>query len=152
VKGRNMTNNLSEIEILSCASLSELFGEPIDAYTRAQAIEDGALIDVTDTAKEAGFTVPVAITAAVWADCVEWTQKDSARQTYQHEGARLADVLRTASHAARRHGGKSEIYFQFYRVQRGGRDHIAKLVMLALKIAFGDQLEPVITVMQPHED
>ena len=29
--------------------------EIISIYTRAQAIEDGVLVDVTDTAKEAGF-------------------------------------------------------------------------------------------------
>lgn len=43
----------------------ELFGEPIYIYTRKQAIEDGVLIDVTETAKEAGFKVPVAVTCAL---------------------------------------------------------------------------------------
>jgi type I site-specific restriction endonuclease len=31
-----------------------IFGEVIYSYTRAQAIEDGVLVDVTDMAKEAG--------------------------------------------------------------------------------------------------
>ena len=35
-------------------------------YTRKQAIEDGVLIDITDTAKEMGFKFPVAITSTVW--------------------------------------------------------------------------------------
>jgi len=34
----------------------------IYSYTRAQAIEDGMFVDVTETAKEAGFKYPVAIT------------------------------------------------------------------------------------------
>ena len=38
----------------------------IFAYTRKQAIEDGVLIDVTETAKEAGLRFPTAITAAAW--------------------------------------------------------------------------------------
>ena len=38
-----------------------LFGPVIYAYTRAQAIEDGVLADVTETAKEAGFKLPVAV-------------------------------------------------------------------------------------------
>jgi hypothetical protein len=38
----------------------------IFSYTRAQAIEDGVLVDLTDWAKETGFKVPVACTAAVW--------------------------------------------------------------------------------------
>jgi hypothetical protein len=39
----------------------------ISRYTRAEAIADGVLIDVSERAREAGFTVPVAVTAAVWA-------------------------------------------------------------------------------------
>ena len=36
----------------------------------AQAIADGVLIDATELAKEAGFRIPVAVTAGVWAECV----------------------------------------------------------------------------------
>ena len=36
--------------------------------SRAQAIEDGVLVDVSDIAKEAGFRYPVALTSALWAD------------------------------------------------------------------------------------
>ena len=42
----------------------------IFSYTRAQAIADGVLIDATELAKEAGFRIPVAVTAGVWAECV----------------------------------------------------------------------------------
>ena len=37
----------------------------IFSYTRAQAIEDGGLVDLTEWAKETGFRIPVACTAAV---------------------------------------------------------------------------------------
>ena len=37
----------------------------IYAYTRTQAIADGVLVDVTETAKEVGFKLPVAITEAL---------------------------------------------------------------------------------------
>jgi hypothetical protein len=43
----------------------------IHSYTRAQAIEDGVLVDVSDVATEAGFKLPVAITRAAWARYVE---------------------------------------------------------------------------------
>jgi hypothetical protein len=33
-------------------------------------IRDGVLVDVSDTAREAGFKYPVALTAAAWAECV----------------------------------------------------------------------------------
>ena len=40
--------------------------EVIYAYTRQQAIQDGMLIDVTETAKDAGFKYPVAVTEGLW--------------------------------------------------------------------------------------
>jgi hypothetical protein len=39
----------------------------IYSYTRKQALEDDVLVDATDTAREAGFGIPVALTAGVWA-------------------------------------------------------------------------------------
>lgn len=45
---------------------SEKF-EVIHAYTRAQAIEDGVLVDLSGLASEAGFRWPLAVTQAVWA-------------------------------------------------------------------------------------
>ena len=41
------------------------FGEIIFSYTRAQAIADRVLVDVTPTALEAGFRFPVAATSAL---------------------------------------------------------------------------------------
>ena len=41
------------------------------AYTRAQALADGVLVDVTTTAQEAGIKYPVALTRAVWCRYVE---------------------------------------------------------------------------------
>jgi len=43
------------------------FGEIISRYSRSQAIEDGVLVDVTETAKEAGFCYHTVITAALMA-------------------------------------------------------------------------------------
>ena len=42
------------------------FGAVVFAYTRRQAIEDDVLVDVTDTAREAGFRIPVALSRAAW--------------------------------------------------------------------------------------
>ena len=50
----------------------------IHSYTRAQAIEDGVLVDVSDVATEAGFKLPVAITRAAWAQL----QRTDAVWTY----------------------------------------------------------------------
>mgnify|MGYP000128521510 CR=1 FL=1 len=69
--------------------LTEFFGEVISTYSRAQALEDGVLIDAGHMAKEAGFRWPVAITAAAWDDCVAWTDEDSRTQVPQDLAGRL---------------------------------------------------------------
>ena len=48
--------------------------EVIHRYTRAQAIEDGVLVDLTAQARTCGFTVPVAMTATLFADCERWAE------------------------------------------------------------------------------
>lgn len=131
-------------------TMREVFGEAIYAYSREQAIEDGELVDVSETAQEAGFRFPVVLTRAAWADCVEWSEEDSRRQTYQDEAGRLWDVVWMASRAARR-GGES-ILFQLYRVPRGGRGVRPRLVTLKMVCGPGDEGEPVITIMLPGED
>ena len=48
-------------------NIKDYFGDVIYAYTRQDAINDGVLVDVTELAREAGFKIPVAITAALHA-------------------------------------------------------------------------------------
>ena len=78
-------------------SAESFFGNVISTYTRAQAIEDGVLVDVGSTANEAGFKWPVALTSAAWADCVAWTDDDSQKQVHQDQSGRLWDVLYSAT-------------------------------------------------------
>ena len=134
-------------------SAESFFGNVISTYTRTQAIEDGVLIDVGSMANEAGFKWPVAVTAAVWADCIAWTEDDCRQQVYQDESGRLWDVLYLASHAIRtskRSGDR--LLFQFYRVPRDGHSTEAVLVTLRLIVGPGDSGEPVITILLPNED
>jgi hypothetical protein len=58
-------------------------------YSRADAIADGVLIDVSTVAREAGITYPVALTSAVWARCVTVPPGVEC----QDEAGRLWDVL-----------------------------------------------------------
>ncbi len=131
---------------------NSIFGDPIHVYTRAQAIADGNLIDVTETAREAGFRVPVAITAAAWADCVAWSAQDNRRQTTQDEAGRLWDVLWMASLAARGAGGAQQLLFALYRIQRGGRGVRPARTKLRLIIGPGDDAAAVITILMHNED
>ena len=138
------------VAIAAAATSESLFGEVIYSYTRKQAIEDGVLVDVSSMAKEAGFKFPVALTSAVYEDCVVWGDEDNKRQTHQDVDGRLWDVLWMASLAAR--SGGREIRFSLYRVPRGGRGHVARLVTLKAICGPGDDAEPVVTVMQETED
>jgi len=70
---------------------SDFFGSVISVYTRAQAIEDGVLIDVSDIAKEAGIKYPVAVTQRVWADIVK--PEEVLRRYCQEEDGRLWDIV-----------------------------------------------------------
>ena len=130
------------------------FGEVIYAYTRAQAIADGCLVDVSETAQETGFKFPVALTRAVWSDCVEWDDEDSRRQTHQDVAGRLWDVLYMGMIAARanRTSSSQQVLYHLVRVPRGGHATLPRRVTLKLHIGGGDNGEPVITIMQPNED
>lgn len=130
-------------------SLTEIFGEPIHTYTRAQALEDGILVDVSELAREAGFRLSVAVTRAVWGDCVAFTGNQRTPQDY--ETSRLYDVLWMASLAARRGQGR-RVTFQVYRVPNDGRSRRAKVVLLDMHIGPGDSADPVITITMPGED
>jgi len=124
----------------------------IHGYTRAQALADGVLVDVTATAREAGFRVPVALTAAAWGKAVAWSEEDSARQTPQDEAGRLWDVLWMAYIAARRASGGCRVPFELYIVPRDGAGTRPRLTTLDMVIGPGDEGEPVITIMNPNED
>lgn len=134
--------------------MSELFEgvEVISGYSRAQAIEEGQLVDVSEVAREAGFLWPVALTSAVWADCVEWTDEDTKRQVYQDQAGRLWDVVNMCFQVARYVQSMDTFYYVIFRVPRGGRGVKARMARLKAMIGPSDNAEPVVTIMQPQED
>src|SRR5271154_2679590 len=80
----------------------------ISSYSRAQAIEDGVLVDASSQAKEAGIKYPVALTSAVWTRCVEVPPG----VVCQDEAGRLWDVLWMLHCAIRRSDGGALLYFR----------------------------------------
>ena len=116
----------------------------IDTYTRAQAIEDGVLIDVSETANEAGFTMPAAITAAAWGMYVRVPDGVAC----QDEQGRLWDVLNMLRFAIKKGGHGSEVVFTVL-VNNDGEPRPVELKSLC---GPGDNAEPVITIMLPRED
>jgi len=131
----------------------------IHRYTRAQAIEDGVLVDVSEVAKEAGFVVPVAVTRAVFG-LIEPTAAESAFG--QDLQGRLWDVLwmarqaiRRSRPAALRHGREELVYSLIFQMRgRASASYTNGRQRLRLKIHSGpgDEGEQVITIMLPQED
>ncbi len=119
----------------------------VHSYTRAQALADGCLVDVSEKAREAGFKVPVALTVAVWADCVVWDQEREG--THQDQSGRLWDLLYMAAFEARRRRNAQVVPFGLLRVPRRGSR--PELIQLTMHIGPGDDAEPVITIMEPGE-
>ena len=122
--------------------------EVISTYTRAQAIEDGVLVDVSEVAREAGIKFPVAVTRAVWANYVEVPEGVVA----QDESGRLWDILWMLRCQIRRSQGDT-LRFQLY-VRNHNRERLTRRDLVTLKAVCGpgDDAEPVITVMLPDED
>jgi len=125
----------------------------IFAYTRKQAIDDGVLVDITDTAREAGFKCPVAVTEGVWNQCVAWSDEDTQRQYHQDESGRLRDVVWMALNAIRRHrGSEQQLTYQLLCLPRDGTSTEPVETTLKLVTGPGDHGEQVITIMLPGED
>ena len=124
--------------------------EIVSAYSRAQAIEDGVLVDVSETAREAGITYPVALTRAVWESCVEVpTRADGSPVPCQDETGRRWDVVNMLRWAIRLSPADHDGLAVRLKVrQRAGHRNVT----LKAVCGPGDDPEPVITVMEPEED
>lgn len=118
----------------------------IFSYTRAQAIEDGVLIDLTEWARETGFRYPVACTDTVWNGYV--TPDEDLCLLGQSERGRAHDLLWMLLCAIRRSSG-DHIQFETLFLQSPHRRITARFKAVC---GPGDDGEPVITIMLPNED
>ena len=140
-------------------SMEDIFGPVIYAYTRAQAIEDGVLVDVTKTAREAGIRIPTAITAAVHDRYVAVPEESKG---HQDEAGRLWDLMWMLAHAVR--SGKldgNEGMFELLVAtpesanwQSNEKRHGENLRLVSLKAVCGpaDDGSACITIMMLDED
>jgi len=122
--------------------------EVISSYSRAQAIEDGELVDVSDTAREAGIKFPVAITRATWGKYVEVPEGVHC----QDEAGRLWDILWMFRCAAAKFSGSTLLFKLYVRNHNRERLDSRDLVTLKAVCGPGDDGEPVVTIMLPDED
>lgn len=128
-------------------SMEELYGPVISTYSRAQALDDGQLIDVSSTAQEAGIRFPVALTVGVQA----WVDPHPM-PAHQNAAGRLWDVISILKFAMRgiRAGTDRISYSVLFAGGPGVRGR--RRVALVAVCGPGDDAEPVITIMLPGED
>ena len=118
------------------ANLShEIFGEPICCYSRAQAIEDGVLVNISERARRAGIRYPTACTAGVWSLIGTVPEACTAE-----ESVRLAEVLAALLAAIRQARGTDRVTFE------------ALGASLWAQCGPGDTAAPVLTIMREGED
>jgi len=121
----------------------------IFSYTRAQAIEDGVLVDLSAWAKEAGFKVPVACTSTVWQGYI--VPPPGTEKFGQSERGRAHDVLWMLFVAIKANGKtqRDQILYRVLFLQAPGK---TEEVTLKAHFGPGDDGEPVVTIMTPDED
>jgi hypothetical protein len=111
-------------------------------------LRDGVLVAAdTDLLANAGIRYPLAYTTAVYADCIAWPEDNPTQDVTGREW----DVIWMLRNAMTGAAG-DRVAFTIYRVPPGSRTGTATLVHLIAHVGPGDQAEPVLTVMQPHED
>ena len=106
--------------------MHELFGEPVSSYSRAQAIADGVLVDITEQARQQRFVFPMAMTSALWESC------------NGVEG--VAEILKELHRGIKCIAGGDQLMF------------IALCILIKCVVGPGDDPAPVVTLMLENED
>jgi hypothetical protein len=120
----------------------------IYSYSRARAIEDGVLVDLTEWAKPVGFVIPVACTAVVWHQCIQ--PQESSKALGECERVRAHVLLWTLYRQISAHSGAvDQLMFELSYHNTAGNREAIKLKAIC---GPGDQGEPVLTVLLPNED
>ena len=138
-------------------TLAEFFGDVIHAYTRADAIRDGVLVELpAKICQEAGIVVPVAVTSGVWSLVAPGNIDEMPCQSVE---GRMWDLLWMFTCTARASKGmrRSTIHFKCaFIVSRAAPGGVVltetRTETLRAACGPGDDGEPVITIMLPGED
>jgi hypothetical protein len=138
-------------------SMEDLFGEVISTYTRAQALEDGVLVDVDALSPtmrdELGFKFPIALTTRLFEEVIKPDAK--AEGGGQSIEGRLWDALWMLFNGIRGLGkttqGPGPCQTTMYPCGFTMNGRQKELTLKAI-CGPGDNMEPVITIMLPDED
>jgi len=117
------------------------------SYSRAQAIADGVLVDVTEEAKAIGFKLHTVVTDHLFHGYVEVPEGlDGEGQSVT---GRLHDLIVLALFAARKAVNTDRVTFKVDFLMVPGRKETIEVIAY---IGPGDHGEPVLTIMLPEDD
>ena len=116
-------------------------------YSRAQAILDGVLVDVTEQAKAIGFKLSTVVTDHLFHGYVEVPK--GLEGEGQSVTGRLHDLMVLALFAARKAVNTDSVTFKVDFLMAPGRKETVEVVA---HIGPGDHGEPVLTIMLPDGD
>ena len=133
------------------------FGEVIHSYSRAQAIEDGVLVDLMqgemgDLVREAGFNYPIAMTATAFDKYVHPIGGELPKGYGQSLTGRLWDVLMMLKYAIKTQPRSPQVTVRFRCIPNDTKTGTPRPALLKSICGPGDDLQPVITIMLPEED
>jgi len=120
--------------------------ELIFSYTRADALADSVLIDITAAAREHGFKLHTAVTDSLFGYVVPPDGLEGEGQSLE---GRMHDLLTLAMVAARRGMNQDRVNFEVLFLMEPGR---LEKVRVVLHVGPGDQGEPVLTIMLPGDE
>jgi len=118
----------------------------IFSYSRAQAIEDGVLIDVTAEAKAYGFKLPFVIGDNLYNRYV--TPPPGLEGEGQSLSGRLHDLMTLAALSARKGLQQDRVEFEVLFLMGPGKHEKVRCV---LHVGPGDRGEPVLTLCLPED-
>lgn len=117
-------------------------------YSRKAALDDGVLLDVSELAHEAGFTLPVAVTDNLYHSYI-MPSLDLAKEGQSPSG-RLWDTLSVLRYAIKASPSTDRLSFTVLFAQ--APDAEPEPVDLLAVCGPGDSGEPVITIMTPSDE
>ena len=117
-------------------------------YSRAEAIIDGVLVDVTEQAKQIGFKIHTVVTGTIFHGYVE-PPAGLDGCFGQSVAGRLHDLLTLALFAARASKGTDRVYFKVNFLMAPGKTETVDIIA---HIGPGDTPAPVLTIMMPEDD
>ncbi len=117
-------------------------------YSRMDAISDGVLVDVTELARESGFTIPVAVSDSLFHGYLT-PPLELAKAGLSFTG-RLWDTLSVLRYAIKAAPATDRLTFTVLFAQ--SLEAEPEPVELLAACGSGDSGEPVITIMLPSDD